>query len=68
LTKAIFYGKNKSTIRYESGMFPRGNCHVKIIKTFARNGEGFYVYNKNLCWILPLPTSIRVEGWFNAFK
>ncbi len=25
------------------GMFRRGNCHVNIIKTFARNGGGFYV-------------------------
>jgi len=25
----------------KSGTFEGGNCHVKIIKTFARNGEGF---------------------------
>jgi len=29
--------------RLLGGMFRRGNCHVKIIKTFARNGGGFYV-------------------------
>jgi hypothetical protein len=28
----------------QSGTFRRGNCHVKIIKTFARKGGGFYVY------------------------
>ena len=24
-----------------SGMFRRGNCHVKIIKTFAHKARGF---------------------------
>jgi len=27
----------------KGGTFRRGNCHVKIIKTFARNGEGFSI-------------------------
>ncbi len=41
--------KNKSgdKIIFENrllgGMFRRGNCHVKIIQTFARTSGGFYV-------------------------
>jgi len=39
LAKISFYAKNKSTIM-QYGMFRKENCRVKIIKTFAKNGEG----------------------------
>jgi len=48
LTGKKYYGRLPLGIKKNlwSGMFRRGNCHVKIIKTFAQKAEVFCLYNK----------------------